>query len=165
MEASPRWTLPLLYAGQAQKEIFHNEALVRIDALLHGCAQSADMTEVPELPEPGQCWIVAAGATGAWAGMDDAVACWSEGGWRFIAPRAGLRLLVADRSHPMIHDGAQWRDGAVREDGLYLDGQRVVGSRQEAISVPVGGTVIDAEARTAIMEILSALREHGLIAI
>ena len=32
MDGTPRWALPFLFAGQAQKEMFHNEALVRIDA-------------------------------------------------------------------------------------------------------------------------------------
>ena len=43
MDGTPRWALPFLFAGQAQKEMFHNEALVRIDALVHGIAQSADL--------------------------------------------------------------------------------------------------------------------------
>lgn len=164
MDDTPRWVLPLLFAGQAQKEIWHNEALVLIDALLHGQAQSADLTAPPGAPVIGQCWIVAAGATGDWAGREDAIACWSEGGWRFIAPRAGLAIAVADRGHALFHDGTQWRDEAIRSDGLYLDGVRVLRERQAGIAAPAGGAVIDAEARSAVAAILAALRSHGLIA-
>lgn len=164
MDATPRWALPQLFAGQAQKEIFHNEALARIDMLLHGQVESADIAAPPASPELGACWIVAAGGGGGWAGRDGAVACWTEGGWRFAEPRLGLSLWVADRGHAMRHDGAGWVDAAVRDDGLYFGGARVVGNRQAAIGNPSGGAAADAEARGAIIAILAALRAHGLIA-
>ena len=163
IETTPRWGLPQLFAGQAQKEIFHNEALARIDMLLHGQAESADESAPPSAPTLGQCWIVAGGATGEWAGREGDVACWTEGGWRFAAPQRGLRLWVADRGYSMFHDGGAWRDGAVRGDGVYVEGLRVVGPRQAAIVNPAGGTDPDLEALDAIGSILSAMRIHGLI--
>lgn len=163
MDMTVRWALPMLFAGQAQKEIFHNEALVRIDALLHGRVESADVATPPATPTVGQCWIVAAGAGGAWTGQEGCIASWSEGGWRFVAPRAGLSMDVADRGHALFHDGSLWRDALVRNDGLYLDGEKVVGGRQGAIAAPMGGATIDAEARTTLAAILVALRTHGLI--
>ncbi|MDO7834944.1 DUF2793 domain-containing protein [Sphingobium sp. HBC34] len=163
MDMTPRWALPLLFAGQAQKEIFHNEALTVIDALLHGRVESADSATPPGAPVAGQCWIVAAGASGAWAGQAGAIACWSAGGWRFLTPRAGMRVDVADRGHALFHDGAEWRDAAIRGDGLYLDGNRLVTTRQAAIADPSGGTVIDVEGRATMAAILTALRAHGLI--
>jgi len=39
-----------------------------------------------------------------------------------------------------------------------------VGARAAAIDSPAGGTVVDLEARSAISAILSAMRQHGLIA-
>ncbi|WP_242122876.1 DUF2793 domain-containing protein [Sphingobium sp. Sx8-8] len=164
LDATFRWALPLLFAGQAQKELFHNEALTRMDMLLHGAAESADIAEPPASPAVGSCWIVAVGATGDWSGQDGALACWTEGGWRFVAPRAGLSLWVADRAHAMRHDGAGWQDAAVREDGFYVGGTRVVGGRSAPIGTPAGGATVDAEARSAIAAILSSLRTHGLIA-
>ena len=164
MEATPRWELPHLFAGQAQKEIFHNEALARVDMLLHGLAESADEATPPTGAEVGLCWIVAGGATGAWHGREGEVACWTEGGWRFVVPRAGLSLWVSDRGHGMRHDGLTWRDEAVRADGVHVDEQRVVGPRLGAISAPSGGAVVDAEGRAAVTAILAALQEHGLIA-
>lgn len=163
MDMTARWAMPMLFAGQAQKELFHNEALVRIDALLHGRVESADEAVPPSTPTVGQCWIVAAGANGDWAGQDGCIACWAEGGWRFVVPRAGLSMDVADRGHAFCHDGSLWRDALVRGDGLYLDGEKVVGVRQGAIAAPTGGMTIDAEARTTLATILVALRTHGLI--
>lgn len=164
IEATSRWELPQLFAGQAQKELFHNEALARIDMLLHGKVESADLTTPPASPTLGQCWIVADAAAGAWTGRDGALASWTDGGWRFVAPRAGLAIWVEDRNHEMRHDGDQWHDGALREDGVYVAGTRSVGERQAAIGEPGGGATIDNEARGAINAILVAMRGHGLIA-
>ncbi|PZU05511.1 MAG: hypothetical protein DI606_19710 [Sphingobium sp.] len=163
MDRTSRWALPLLFAGQAQKEIFHNEALTLLDALVHGEAESADLSAPPADPEPGRCWIVATGGSGDWAGKDGDVAIASEGGWRFVTPRAGLELRIANRNVPLFHDGAQWRDGQLGADALFLGGDRVVGVRQAAIDDPTGGGVIDAQARATIAAILQALRTHGLV--
>jgi hypothetical protein len=55
--------------------------------------------------------------------------------------------------------------GPVTTDTEYrVDGVKVVGSQQAAVSDPTGGSTIDAQARTAINGILAALRGHGLIA-
>lgn len=162
-DATSRWDLPLLHAGQAQKEIFHNEALARIDILLHGAVESADISAVPASPVAGTCWIVADGADGDWAGRDAMVACWTEGGWRFVAPEIGLAVHVVDRGHAMIYDGSGWVNGAVRGDGVYISGQRVVGARAAAIADPTGGSTVDSHARDAVSAILMTLREHGLI--
>ncbi|AMK22460.1 MULTISPECIES: DUF2793 domain-containing protein [unclassified Sphingobium] len=163
MDSTFRWALPQLFAGQAQKEIFHNEALTRIDMLLHGAVESADEDVPPASPAVGACWIVTAGASGAWEGQDGALACWTDGGWRFAAPRVGLSLWVVDRGHVMQHDGVDWHDSGVRGDGFYIGGARVVGAQAAAITDPSGGATVDAEARSALAAILGALRAHGLI--
>ena len=48
---------------------------------------------------------------------------------------------------------------------LLLDGVQVVGARGPAIASPTGGTTVDSEARSALGQLLDALREHGLIEI
>lgn len=163
MDATARWALPFLFAGQAQKEIFHNEALARVDMLLHARAESADMAVPPPAPEPGQCWIIADGATGAWNGKDGQLAGWTDGGWRFVPPTAGMRIDVADRGHALSHDGAAWRAASVRDDGVYIEDKRVIGRRAGPILDPDGGDIIDVESRAALGAILSALRAHGLV--
>ncbi|WP_336965406.1 DUF2793 domain-containing protein [Sphingobium aquiterrae] len=162
---SPRLLLPLLHAGQAQKELFHNEALMRLDLLVHAAVASAGLATPPVSPGIGQCWIVAAGATGDWAGQEGAIAMWSTGGWRFVAGREGMRLWVTDRAAAMQHDGAGWDDEAMRADGFYVNGDKIIGARASAIADPgAGGATVDAEARSVIVQILSALRSHGLVA-
>jgi hypothetical protein len=162
-EASPRLALPFLAAGQAQKEMVHNEALQRIDALAQPVAKSADLATPPGSPTVGDCWIVAAMSTGAWAGHAGEIAQWTAGGWRFAHPAAGWRCHILDRGAAMLHDGAGWNDEIVRADGIHVGGNKVVGARMADIVSPTGGTVVDNQARAVIDALLTMLRGHGLI--
>lgn len=55
-------------------------------------------------------------------------------------------------------------DGNVNTTGVYkVDDVQVVGGQEAAILDPTGGATVDAEARTAISLILTAMRNHGLI--
>lgn len=163
-EFSDRFGLPLLQAGQAQKELTHNEALVLIDALLHARVESATLTAPPSGAVAGQCWIVAAVATAEWSGHEGDLACLTSGGWRFVTPRAGTFVSTADDGLTRVYDGSAWMLDAVRPDGLYVAGVRVVGARAAAIADPTGGGIVDVEARAVLGQILSVLRGHGLIA-
>lgn len=49
-------------------------------------------------------------------------------------------------------------------DGLVVNSIQVIGEQGAAIADPTGGATTDAEARTSIGLILTALRTHGLIA-
>lgn len=162
-DATPRYGLPLLYAGQAQKEIFHNEALAIADLLMQAQALSAALADPPASPAEGDCWIVGDSPGGDWAGHGGELAGWTGGGWRFIAPRAGMRVRVADENLDYVHDGSMWKRGEIRPDGLYVGGVRVVADRQAAIAAPAGGSTVDGEARAAILAILNAMEYHGLI--
>ena len=162
-DATPRFGFPYLHSGQAQKEVYHNEALVLADMLMQAHALSAALSDPPVSPLPGECWIVADTPSGAWAGQSGTLACWSEGGWRFVAPQAGMRVRVEDDNLDYLHDGEGWSKGALRPDGVYLSGVRIVGAREPAISPPAGGTAVDSEARATILAILNVLENHGLI--
>lgn len=159
-----RHQLPLIAPGQAQKEMFHNEALGAVDALLHAAVESVGATEPPADPAPGQSWILGAAPSDVWAGHAQALACWTEGGWRFHRPAAGMRVVVRATLVPHEWDGTGWREGEVNCMRVMVGGQAVVGARGAAIADPAGGAVIDAEARGAIGAVLAALRKHGLVA-
>lgn len=164
IDKSDRFLLPLLQTAQSQKELTHNEALVLIDFLLHPQAESASLTSPPAGAVAGQCWIVATGGTGVWLGHDSEIACLTASGWRFTAPRAGVRVAVTDDGLTHIYDGFAWTLDAARSDGYYVAGTKVVGTQQLSIADPSGGSVIDTTARGTLVEILTALRNHGLIA-
>ncbi len=163
-DATARLALPFIAPGQAQKELFHNEALTRIDALLSGAVEGVAVNGPPSAPAPGQCWIVGAMPTGAWAGQPNVVAAWTDGGWRFIAPQAGIVLWSNADKVFVWFDGAVWRTGDVVAQRVVVGGRQVVSVQQSAIADPTGGAVTDAQARAAISAILSALRNHGLLA-
>ena len=72
-------------------------------------------------------------------------------------------LNVGDDASVLENGNATFVD--VNATGAYkVDGTQVVTNRQAAITAPSGGGTQDAEARTAIGSILSALQTHGLIA-
>jgi hypothetical protein len=162
-ENSARFHLPLILPGQAQKELLHNEALALIDAALHPAVEAGPLTVPPEAPREGACWLVAAGAGGAWAGRDGSLAAWTSGGWRFVAPQAGMCVWDKAAGLPRRWTGSAWNGGEVEAAKLVIDGRQVVGARQSSVPSPSGGTVIDAEARTSIEAITVALKSHGLI--
>jgi len=162
-DTTPRFALPYILPGQAQKELFHNEALARLDLALNPAVEGAPASEPPAAPEEGECWIVAPSATGEWSGRDGMLAMWSEGGWRFVAPPPGTSAWNKAAGLPLLWDGAQWRDGALVCAGLVVNGAQVVGARQAGVPSPSGGTIIDEEARAAINALTAALMSHGLI--
>lgn len=162
-ETTARFALPLLVAGQAQKEIFHNEALAAIDGALHPCPEGAPLAAPPSTPAAGQCWIVAAEAEGDWAGKTDCLAVWTSGGWRFIAPVAGMLAWNKSASVWMRWTGASWSAGTLPATALVIGGQQVVGPRLPEVPSPSGGTVIDVEARAAVDGVIATLKSHGLM--
>jgi hypothetical protein len=163
MDGTGRFEMPRLVAGQAQKEITHNEALACIDMLLHPAVETMLLAVPPGAPAIGATWIVAAGADGAWAGKSGLLATWTDGGWRFARPVAGMAIWVADRGVHARWTGTAWTIGPWPTAGIACDGVQVVGTRQPAIAAPTGGATIDNEARTALSAVLNALRNHGLI--
>lgn len=163
-EATARHALPLIQPGQAQKELSHNEALAALDLLVQPSVVAVGLDTPPTSPTPGQCWIVGGAPIGAWAGHAQSLAGWTDGGWRFAAPVPGMAIWTGGAAAFVRWDGGTWVPGALAGSSLSIAGQQVVGARAGAIADPSGGGAIDSEARATVTQILSALRQHGLIA-
>lgn len=164
MSSSIRFNLPFLAPGQAQKELYHNEALQLLDIIVAACVEEPPLSTPPSDPQSGASYLVAVGAAGAWSGFDDHIAAFTDGGWQFVAPQEGLQAMVRSTgSMAQYRDGA-WQIGRLLGSELLLDGQRVVSARGAAVAGPMGGSVIDTQARGTIQAILNRLQEHGLIA-
>lgn len=163
-EDTVRLALPLLAAGQSQKELWHNEALARVDQLLQASVAAWDVDTPPAAPAAGESWIVGADPSGAWTGHAGAIATWTDAGWRFAAPTEGCTAWSAADGAAVRCVAGQWRLDPVRSAALTFGGQQVVGARLAAIADPDGGPIIDSAAREALSAVLAALRQHGLIA-
>ena len=162
MNEPGRLRLPLLQPGQAQKEMFHNEALALLDFAVGAQALSFGLSTPPADPGQGDCWIVGDAPGGAWSDQSGNLACWTEGGWRFLVPVPGLGVELAEDGTRAVYTAQGWRRGEVH-GRLFVAGQQVVGPQCDAIANPEGGANVDPEARAALSEILEALRAHGLI--
>ena len=163
MDSTQRLALPLLSAGQMQKELWHNEALALVDLLVGGLVEGAATASPPASPLVGSLYLVGASATGAWSGRDGQVAGWLTTGWRFVVPPEGLRLTERSTGLDWRRLGSGWSVGQMKAVQLSIGGVAVVGARGAAIASPAGGSTVDAESRTCLQSILSALRTHGLI--
>ena len=96
MDFSDNLELPYIMPSQAQKHVTHNEAIGMLDALVQLAVVTRQLAAPPSSPGNGECYIVAAGASGAWSGHDNAIAHRLDGAWSFYPPRAGFLCHVAD---------------------------------------------------------------------
>ncbi len=140
-DATVRHALPMLFAGQAQREAFVNEALARIDAALHPCV-TEERASPPAASEDGDAYLVAASPSGDWQDHAHTIAVWQGQHWLFAQPVHGMTLLDGSTGERLVFDGT-WQ-------------------RQPAPASPSGGVTIDAQARSAIDAIIAALKIKGI---
>lgn len=163
-DLTARLALPLLAAGQAQKELWHNEALALLDLAMAAGVRGLGLDAPPTDPEPGEAWVVGSAPTGHWEGRAHALAGWTAGGWRFVQPFEGLSVWIAGEKLPARFVDGAWVTGDLHARRVLVDGVPVLGPRRPAIAGPAGGATVDAEARAGLERVLDALRAHGLIA-
>ena len=108
MADTPNLVLPYIQAAQAQKHVTHNEAIRLLDGMVQLAVVSRTLTAPPGSPVDGERYIVASGATGAWATWDLNVAFWIDGAWVRLIPRPGwIAYSVADADF-YSWTGAAW---------------------------------------------------------
>lgn len=162
MPQSTRLALPLLAAGQAQKDVTHNDALLRLDRLVALAVVSRSAAGPPLNPAAGDCHIVAPAAAAAWGQPASTLMHWQGSGWLPEAPVDGQIVQVRDEAIMMVHRAgwqAQWPVA-----GLVVGGRTVLQGPAASVAGPSGGTMIDAEARSTLALLIAALQAHGLLA-
>ena len=138
---SPRFGLPLLFSGQAQKEAHVNEAHALTDGLMH-CAIEATAEDPPVSPEDGKAWLIGSNPTGEWIDHAGQLALRQGGNWLFVSPSPGMRVF----------------DRSVASFTHYDNGWQIPAE----ITEPTGGSTVDPQARTAISDLIAALRVAGI---
>lgn len=113
MEATDRLSLPLLIAGQAQKEVFHNEALQALDIVVAGAVEEPPRNDPPASPLPGNFYLVGEDPSGEWSQRARCVAAFGSGGWRFVTPTIGLVLLVKTTGTFATYGAIGWQVGTL----------------------------------------------------
>ena len=108
MENTENLQLPYIMPSQAQKHVTHNEAIRALDALVQLAVVDRDLGVPPVSPAAGDRYIVAAGASGGWAGKDLQLAAWQDGAWAFFLPVAGWLAWLLDEERICVFDGAAW---------------------------------------------------------
>ena len=140
--STPRYSLPLLFQGQVQKEFFVNEAHSRVDALLHTAIEGiADAP--PSNPNDGECWLVSETPVGDWAGCANMLAAFSSGVWQLMPPSDGMRAFDKSADQMRLYTGT-WE-------------------MPNEPPLPQGGTVVDIEARQAIADLFQTLRAARIL--
>jgi hypothetical protein len=162
-DLSARLSLPLLAAGQAQKEITHNEALTKLDGLVHLAIEDRALATPPVSPLEGQSWIVPANAVGVWVGQAPKIAYWSGGGWRYQDPKAGFIAWSKTDARFGWFDGTNWQWQSWPVGSVRIGGANMLVAPRPVIANPAGGSVIDVQARDAVLAMLQVLRAHNLI--
>jgi hypothetical protein len=115
-DTSANLAMPLIMPSQAQKHVTHNEALLRLDALVH-LSIVAERTAPPASPAEGACYLVAASATGDWSGRETRLACRQDGAWSFIQPRRGWRAWFVEDNQLRVFSGSLWQDIPLPQQG------------------------------------------------
>ena len=108
MDITPNLELPYILASQAQKHVTHNEAIRKLDALVHLSVLDRNATAPPANPNDGDRYIVASGGTSAWSGFDAMIAAWQDGAWMFYAAQEGWVAWVASELSLLAFDGSNW---------------------------------------------------------
>lgn len=156
-----RLALPYILPGQAQKELFHNEALQRLDLLVQAVVYDEPSDIPPKAPMVGQTYLVGKEPSGEWAEYPEHLASFTEAGWIYAAPFNGMSVVLPDGRTARFHNGA-WSFGVVEASVMRINGRDVLGGTPRAVEPASGGTIIDAEARRVLEQVLAVLKDNGL---
>jgi hypothetical protein len=106
---TPRLGAPELTLGQAAPETTVNEQIRTIESGAgHFIFKDRDLATPPGSPADGDCYLIAASPTGAWAGHAGAITYRINTAWAFITVIEGFTAWVNDENVFIGYDGAAW---------------------------------------------------------
>lgn len=144
--STDRLLLPFIAAAQAQKHVTHNEALRRLDGVVQCSVLTRNLTAPPGSPANGDAHIVAATATGAWAGWDGDIAFRTDNAWVRLPALSGFRAWVESEGALYLRAGSTWVAG-LRAAAVDLArgpmGSAVGAAVQEELLSDLSGASVD----------------------
>jgi Protein of unknown function (DUF2793) len=117
-DTTARMDLPFILPAQAQKHVTHNEALLKLDAVVQ-LVIDGESVAPPDSPTEGETLWVGGTGTGAFAGHDGTLAVRQDGAWTFIIPQTGWQAVFRDTAVARIFDGSDWVIPALPDDGNF----------------------------------------------
>lgn len=114
---TPLYNIPYPEPGDQYMTTIIKRALLVIEQQMSGetmyrggTVLDKDLTTPPGTPSTGDTYLIAAGATGSWLGLDDYLATWTGTDWSYRAPEYGWRVWVLDENAIYYYDNSpdQW---------------------------------------------------------
>lgn len=90
MADTPKMSLPKLAASQSEAQVTHNDALNKIDGLIHCKVVDALVNTPPASPAEADAYVTGAGPTGLWSGKANNIAMFYGNGWLFTPVQNGM---------------------------------------------------------------------------
>lgn len=115
MSATTHLTLPYIAAAQAQKHVTHNEALRALDAVVQLAVLNQDQTSPPVSPAEGDRHIIAAGASGDWAGRDGQIGAYQDGAWAYYTAQEGWLAWDESTLGLFVFSGGVWAVASIAD--------------------------------------------------
>lgn len=139
-QTSTHLALPFIQPAQAQKHVTHNEALNRLDILVHLCVATATDAAPPAAPANGARFLLPGGAVGAWAGQQaGTLAVHENDAWIFHAPHTGWTAWIENEGRLAVFDGAAWIDAAPMAEFQNLPQVGIATTADETNRLAVAG--------------------------
>jgi uncharacterized protein DUF2793 len=121
MTTTPRLGITQLEEDQALPEAPVNEGVLFLEqGAGYFIVNDKDLATPPGSPTAGDAYIVAAAATGAWAGWEGRIAFYLNTAWVDIVPIEGTLAYVQDENQAYRYNGAAWEIPAVPSGNLAV---------------------------------------------
>ncbi|MEY4983449.1 MAG: hypothetical protein RIR62_1715 [Pseudomonadota bacterium] len=142
---TPLLSLPLILPSQAQKHVTHNEALRLLDVMVQLAVTDRTRTTPPAAPAEGDRHLIAAGATGAWAGRAGQIAAFWGGAWLYLLPRDGWMLRVVAEGLTLAYAGGLWAPATTAPEQSATWGVNATADNTNRLSVAAPATLLSHE--------------------
>ena len=108
MSKTPLLSLPFIMPGQAMKHVTHNEAIMRLDSLVHLAVKTRTQDSPPSEPNSGERYLIPMGATAAWAEQENHIAVYDGYAWTFLKPQTGWICWDISAQQLLVFSGGEW---------------------------------------------------------